>query len=296
MKEGPNKHTLSAIAVRDASVTLWYALVFCGVRPPYSTGGPEDWHRLDADRERVTEAIGILTLSEKLGCTFSVDWRKYMRLYRRAVDECILLNLPLVKQVAKKWYRKAEKRGLTKEDLVQEGVIGLMRAIEKFEPDRKLAFSTYAYYWIYTHITRPIEAFSMIRAPLDTSRMSDELKEKLAVARGVHSLNAEVVTTEGLSLQDCVKDTTTLNPEEVLCIRQDRRNLLEAMGPKAANLTTKEVDVLRQRFEDDMLLQEIGERTGRTRERIRQIEKSALDKLRSYLDIDEANLLDLEAI
>ncbi|MBM7062241.1 RNA polymerase sigma factor RpoD [Pseudomonas sp. UL073] len=267
---------------------------------------------LQADIQRCQEKLADLQNESSLTIADIKDINRRMSIgeakARRAKKEMVEANLRLVISIAKKY----TNRGLQFLDLIQEGNIGLMKAVDKFEYRRGYKFSTYATWWIRQAITRSIaDQARTIRIPVHMietinklNRISrqmlqemgreptpeelgermdmpeDKIRKVLKIAKEPISMETPIGDDEDSHLGDFIEDSTMQSPIDVATVE----SLKEATREVLAGLTAREAKVLRMRFGIDMntdhTLEEVGKQFDVTRERIRQIEAKALRKLR----------------
>ena len=302
----PKKDFIKAFAGNETSTAWLFAAVKSGA--PYADElavHQEEVERCISKMNQVEQETGLVIADIKdINRRMSIGEAKA----RRAKKEMVEANLRLVISIAKKY----TNRGLQFLDLIQEGNIGLMKAVDKFEYRRGYKFSTYATWWIRQAITRSIaDQARTIRIPVHmietinklnrisrqmlqemgreptpeelSERMlmpEDKIRKVLKIAKEPISMETPIGDDEDSHLGDFIEDSTIVQPLD----SATGGSLKGATQEVLAGLTAREAKVLRMRFGIDMntdhTLEEVGKQFDVTRERIRQIEAKALRKLR----------------
>jgi RNA polymerase primary sigma factor len=229
----------------------------------------------------------------------------------KARDQFVRSNLRLVVNIAKRF----SGRGMTLGDLIEEGNLGLLRAVDTFDPDHGVRFSTYASWWIKQSIKRAILANSQpihiptymvelinhwryIAAELESrlgrmpelEEMAEEMKVPMRKAKAIEKIVSVVEagfqgdsSEENAGLNDAIKDNKIVLPEEELGSDEEIAKAVKLLG----EIDTREAEVLNLRFgldgEEPLTLKQIGKKLNLTRERVRQIQRNALARLNELM-------------
>ena len=275
---------------------------------PFADGLRKNRRELEKAMDRLRDIENEIEISIYDIKNISVNMNRGESLAQRAKEKMTKANLRLVISIAKKY----TNRGLQFLDLIQEGNIGLMKAVDKFEYRRGYKFSTYATWWIRQAITRSIaDQARTIRIPVHMIETINKLNrvsrqmlqeksraptpEELAVEMGISdekirkvlkiakepiSMETPVGDYENSYIGDFIEDSNLIKPDEVAIADSLRENINSAL----ASLTPREAVVLKMHFGigtcSEHTLEEVGRELGVSRERIRQIEEKALRKLR----------------
>lgn len=260
---------------------------------------------------RRTQALMAL-LEEKPKGPYSAQEQGVIRKGRRARDRMIVANIRLVAVIAGKYNRTIPQASMGLDDLMQEGVMGLVRGVEKFDPERGYKLSTYVYWWIRQGITRSLHNNSrMVRLPGPLSEKAFQQTRvymTLTQTLGRHPTRAEMAEGLDMKLDDYERllsvgaSHTSLDVEltedgnpliDVIAGGSDSAEQLEQVSASLNStclkramtfLSDKEAQLIHMRYglegSEEFTLGELGEKMGVSRERIRQVQAKALNKLR----------------
>lgn len=277
---------------------------------------------IEEKRKDLEELFGRKIDETELADSFDYDRKALMReikVGQKAKDKMVTANLRLVVSVAKKY----TKRNMELLDIIQEGTIGLVRGVEKFDPGRGYKFSTYAYWWIRQGITRAIaEKSRAIRLPIHVTEnlnklkkaqrelsqlngympsvkqlsealelSENEIKDLMCKAKQPTSLEIKIGENRDTSLIDLLEDETQL-PDEILtasCIKQDMRELIKTLPEMQAAVISMRYGIGDEILEP-MSMTAIGQVLHMSRDRVRTLERKGLrslveqsDKVSEYL-------------
>lgn len=263
---------------------------------------------------RRTQALMAL-LAEKPKGPYSKAELGVLRKGRRARERMIVANIRLVAVVANKYHRAMPQASMSLEDYMQEGLLGLARGVEKFDPERGYKLSTYAYWWIRQGITRSLHYQSrMVRLPLSVSEKAfqqNRVFHTLMQTLGRNPNRAEMAEALEMQLEDYERFLSigsahtsldvalTEDGNHLIDVISDDSNAVQHLDQVGVNLNTdclkramsflsdKEADVIKMRFglngSQEFTLGEVGQKLGVSRERIRQLQTRAITKLKYHI-------------